>query len=273
MTAWWLVLACAPESPEDSGAPADGDEPGAPALEPVWSADEAMAQARAALDQGLPDPYRLRDLYFDLVEAGQDADCPGPDLLNTPNLQGCTSDTGYFYAGLATYQEGTNASADESWMFSGDFEIITPEGWSYLVGGHAAHTLDASDSDHVFYQVDVSGSFRWDGDPGWLAEGLSAVFSVEGTRSPAGDDLTLDGGTAFAGVSLYWSEVHVVDDACEGHPSGSLDVRDPSGGWYTLTWGGTCDGCGAVSFAGEPAGEACLDLRSAVGAFADGVAG
>lgn len=273
MMVLWLALACSPETPEESGAPAGPEDPAARALEPTWTAEEAMAAAQAAVDQGLPDPYRLRDLYFDLVETGQDADCPGPDLLNTPNLQGCTSDSGYFYAGLATYQEGTNPSADVAWMFSGDFEIITPEGWSYLVGGHAGHTLDESGPDSVFYQVDVSGSFRWDGDPGWLAEGLSAVFHVDGTRTPGGDDLTLDGGLAFAGVSLYWSDVHLVEGACEGHPTGSLDVRDPSGGWYTLTWGDACDGCGAVSFAGESAGEACLDLRPAVAAFADGVAG
>lgn len=268
MLPFFSIVACTSGSPGETGSVLGGGA-AAPVLEPAWTAGQALEAARVALDGGLPDPHPLRDRYFELVEVGQDADCPGPDLLNTPNLQGCTSDSGYFYAGLATYQEGTNPGADVSWMFSGDFEIVTPEGWSYLVGGHTGLSQDASG----FFQVEVSGSWRWDGDPGWLAEGLSAVFHAEGSTTGSGQELGLEGGLGYADVSLYWSEVRIAGDACDGHPTGSLGIREPAGGWYTLTWGEGCDGCGVVDYAGEPAGEGCLDLREAVAGYVALVSG
>jgi len=58
--------------------------------------------------------------------------------------------------------------------------------------------------------------------------------------------------------AVYVSGLRATSTACDGAPTGTLELRDPSGYWYRLE--ASC-GCGPVSWAdGSVLGEACVDV-------------
>jgi hypothetical protein len=249
---WTIVFACASndaaEDP-DSGAEDATTVPDI-VLEPDWTVEEAMTNAQASLAVGLPDSPAVRDLYFDLLEVGADEDCPGGDQLDGSRATGCTADSGYFYQGHSVWEE-----SDQQWTLSGDFEIITPEGSSFWLGGQVVHRVDLDQ-----WSMGVEGTMIYEGADDWLWPGASAVYTVR--YSEGLQEVHVDGGLTANGVSFVFEDVHWAR-ATEQGPGGTVLIRDPVGAWFTLVLDAT-SGCGPVSYDGEELGTGCLDLASPI---------
>lgn len=241
----------------DSTSPPDSESLSIP-VEPDWTVEEMTSTLQGVLDYGLPSPKILRDHYFRLLEEGQDADCPGGTQLDGTNPQGCTSDLGYFYAGVSTWDE-SYTEVQNYWLLSGDFEIIDAAGNSFESGGHAGHNLQTQ-YDGFFWWSEVSGYWRLENDPDWLGQGISSLFQTNGTLAGESLKITMNGGLTYRDLPMYFEGIEYQNWDCGMAVNGDLWVRDPSGAWWTISFVYDCDQCAPVTFAGEAMGEACISL-------------
>lgn len=265
-------LACQ-ASPDDSvqaEAPA-GTPFTAPELHPIWTSAEAQEHAQAALDLGWPAPGVLADTFWGLVADYGDAVCPGEDALSTPNLQGCTADSGATFAGLAVWNYMTDTPTTQDWILSGDLVIVTPDGREFVGGGSAGARAQVQGGT-TRVSTDVRGTWRFEGADAWLGEGVSDVFRAMGEITDARSQVLLDGVVGVGTAAMDLREVALASDVCDGHAIGVMAVRDPSGGWFELDSTDRCDGCFDVTWAGEPVDDICLDLRPATTELVEGLA-
>lgn len=240
---------------------------------PEWTAAEVEAQLQEVLSVGLPGPATPRDLYLELMAAG-DEYCPGdPYQLVDTHLQGCTASTGVWYAGISEWlEEHEDIVYDKGsftldlWALIGDFEIVDAEGRQFQCGGHVAAWTGSTDLKR-FWGGEVSGTWLGEGHEGWLSEGTSAYLKYEGVAF--GDHertLTAEGGVTWLGTSVNLEQL-VFTESCPAHPGGVISVRDPVGSWHRLALT-ECQPCAEVVFAeDEVLGEACLDF----GGVAEGI--
>lgn len=233
-----LLLACkvvrAPHAPAeevDSGwsyTPPD-------AAEPIWTADEVVAQLDAAV-QELPDAEAVVDEYLELLSQG-DPECPGSDThidSAVLGLEGCTASTGYSYAGEASIVDGSWGDG-QSLTLGADCVITGPSGELFEAGGYAT----TESTGNGWYQL------------------VQGTFTTEGTTWSAGLELTegsVRGGWSRDGLAVVFDDV-TLGDGCAG---GALELAQAGEGWYRLVLG--CDGCGAVAWGDTHVGTGCLDL-------------
>lgn len=245
-----LLSACASGPAAETGAAPEVDA----GVEPVWSVQDMADAVLTMTREPAVSTLEVRSTYLDLMRRG-DTDCPGSDTqLVSVTLNGCTADTGYFYAGVSVWTEQTTPTS--GWRLSGDFEIIDPEGRRFIGGGAAGWQIGADALD----TVELSGTWSYPGaTTDWLDTGVSAYWrqltSVDGDRVTA----SLEGGLSYAGVSL-WTDAWHYDSAGCAQPMGAFDVRDPSGLWFHLDYGDDCDAGATVTVDGAPMGEVELDL-------------
>lgn len=233
------LLAC---SPPGDPAPVDTGAAAFVALTPVWTPDEVVLVLDNLREP--PAPSEALSAYLGLLAAG-DASCPGSSSqLGGADLRGCTSATGYSYAGIASY-----ARTDGGWILTGDFDITTPEGQRFVGGGAISESVDATGG----WSSRWSGTWSFEGADGWLDPGVSTWWSQS---AGAGWGQADDG--LGNGQDLWFEALRSDPSRCDGL-SGAVEVRDPSGGWWRVDHG-TCAACGALSFEGQDQGEACTHL-------------
>lgn len=263
-----LWLACTSPDPCtdcDTAAPVEAVVFEAPTAE--WDADQVAAAVAEVLEQGYVGPTELKEVYLDAMSNGDEA-CPGLDqngeltTITDDWIIGCTSDAGWFYSGVALYEfnswsddGGTNVSLG----MGGDFEIRDDSEQKFTVGGHALLHV-ALVGDTITMTNEVNGSWIFEGQPGWLGEGMGTLTWIEGTVTPDGRSVTLDGGIQVGDHALYFDEITWDDAACWDQPTGTLRVRDPSGVWFRIALSDSCTGCGPLTYGDDDAGEACVDL-------------
>lgn len=278
----WL-LSCGVDCPAGSVLGADGlcyldDEPDTaapdstpPSATATLSAAEVGEQLAALAGRDIPDPVALRELYLGLLHAG-DAGCPGESVDYIADgsipLDGCTSSTGYTYRGLSEYEEGS----DDGWWFAltlGDLYISEPSGASLAIGGTFAYEAHVEDGAATF-SGEATGTFSYDGEDGWMAEGGSLAFWLSGVSGSSGRGVALVGavGGPLVGSGVFFEDLYFGDvagpdgqAACGAHPSGGLSLRGEDGRWYDLTFT-DCSGCGTVLFEGQELGETCTDITA-----------
>ena len=243
----------------DTGTPVDpGIEPG----EAQWSLDEVQSAIEQTLDAGFFGPQAIRGVFLERMAHG-DGRCPDSLVqISDHFVFGCTTDDGWWFAGIATYEEydlpepweGTG----EEWALSGDFEIIDPDGPVFRVGGETGRDQP---SDGV-WQGKVQGSWtQEDHAPPWIAGGISAMLTVTGSLNADASKAVLHGGLGIGETSLYFEHLRWKEGGCWEHPTGTIMVRDPSQYWWSLTLDDDCTGCGMLSYAsGESMREVCPDL-------------
>ncbi|MBL8618236.1 MAG: hypothetical protein JNM72_21665 [Deltaproteobacteria bacterium] len=176
--------------------------------------------------------------------------------------------------------DGFNLNVRAGGWVDGPLSVLTYD-W---VTGHSTITSPEGVFFQSFGDVDLrvadhSGGFRvWDGfvfgdfvweDPSaagtWVQQPTSHEVYFLYERHSAHRTARLDGSltqlegpilaATFAGLSLSSAT-----GACAAEPSGSLDLRDTEGRWYTLGLGdGVCDGCARYSLDGVELGEVCAD--------------
>ncbi len=244
-----LLVGCAGEtpSPTDTGT-ISATSP------PLWSAEEATAQVQAWDEVVLPTAADAVAAYLYALSNGDDS-CPGSDTQLTESvLYGCTAESGWRYAGVASY----GGDEDGYWL-GGDFELWDPDGQTYSAGGGLSHQVTEMETALVWV-MEIGGTWVWPAAEGWLGEGTSAVYQIVGGREET-VELEITGGVTLAGQSvdflLAWSEL-----GCWEQPTGEVKVRDEAGAWYRLVLE-DCTGCGSIIYGtGEVLGEGCVSLTN-----------
>lgn len=258
------LLGCAP-------APAPGEDTAAMHLyldapEPLWGAEEVGAILSRIMGLGSPNPFDITQEFLSLMSAG-DLSCPGHDEWMETPPEGCETNVGYRYQGVAVYEadavlelaDGT--MVDARFGHSGDYEIFRPDGTRFAGGGGLAYdTLEETGSRTNL--IELHGTFLDEGDEGWLRLRFSGVF-VAAARSDAdgGWAYAVTGGMALGDDVFSFEEVSWDSaDACAGKARGTISLRDPRGYWTAWRLGDDCDLCGEVVFDEDQAlGELCLD--------------
>lgn len=226
---------------------------------PAWASDVVATEIEAALENGLPNPTTLWDVYFQLIAEGQDADCPGSNQFSLGGDIGCISDLGYTYSGYSTWMESSSDQGHTQWIWA-DFEIITADGDSYFGGGRATYNLDIEDENTSTWFTQVTGSWLFEGHDSWLGQGVSSELTTWGGMDMSEGWVQLLGSVTILQSSFYFDNLMIASN-CTAQAGGALWVRDPNGGWYHITFGDTCDGCGTLSYGNEEVGTTCVDLQ------------
>ena len=251
---WWLLLACSAgsdvETESESSPPSETDtqvDTGE-----GWTADEASTQLLSLLAVGLPDAEHVVQSYMALMAQG-DETCPGGDgvqMAGSVPVVGCTAESGVFYQGITTYTD-IATETETSWVFTADMTLVDADGHEFAAGGTATVI---SGNDGTLRRSTVAGSFGYEAGERALALGYSAgEFSL--VNSEFG--VEIDGGIAVGAWAADFSSLLYVAD-CDGM-EGAIDVRSPSGAWWTLTFPEPCTPCGALTDAlGQDKGEICL---------------
>jgi len=162
-------------------------------------------------------------------------------------------------------------------------KIRDPEGRVFEGAGYSYfydRTYQPGVSDYRTWHNRTYGHFRWEGDEGagtWIDKGLIIDVYLLSTYYPSypGRYVAMDGSVfGFDGDvdAIMVESLYLYDESmgstCIEEPYGTISVRGESGSWYEVVfqgpeyWGAPafppdCDGCGQVSFRGEPMGEVC----------------
>lgn len=267
----WLLLACTPtqSAPStDTGAPLPGAE--RPILEPEWDLDALESELTWLLSEGFPSSRVAMAHYLEVMSHG-DSVCPGnKEFIDATNLRGCTADSGYFYSGVSTYERQSFVEQGSLVTFegsTGDYLFRNPEGDEMEGGGHQTLSVvytPLGDAHVVF--AEHSGSFVWEADEGVYREPVSGSMQVFAAQNVERTQLNLLGAISYLDRSLYF-QTDLWEDCGWRSEDGFIEVRDPSGGWYTLGPQSCQSDCMTATFAGEVRGEICVDLSPIAQAF------
>ncbi|GEM_PF-5745257 len=249
---------CTASSVQDSAAPAS-DALAPPDLTLEWTADELVGSLDRLFEYGLPESVSLSEIYLELMAHGDGyvGGCPTDPLVLTDDVvEGCTAASGWFYAGISTWEELSEEEEGVGWGFTGDFRIISPDQEVYTVAGNV-HALAPREDPENEWSVAMHGSWHSTWHGGWLERGLSA--SVEYFRRE--DQMTLVGVMQADDVAVEFVDVILEQDldTCGGIREAQVAIRDPSGLW--VDWQTSCSPCGPVSLDDEVLAESvCLDV-------------
>lgn len=248
------LLACT--DPDATPAPVDTGvtTPGAarwPAPEATLDPAEVPGRIESALALGVTEPWGLANTWFDLFEHA-DRTCPGGDEWNLPvNYGGCDTEEGWHFAGTGTFSKSEGRQT--GFETTQDCEIVAPDGTRFYGTGSWGVSAPTESGN---YSIKASGGYQWPAGEGLLVDGYDVFLSQWGELDADGGTVNLEGVLTQQGESLYFEGISA-DDTCPGG-AGTIGLRDPSGGWFTLTFG--CDGCGDLSYDGAPVGTGCVAL-------------
>lgn len=261
----WLWLACtAPQDvqPVDTGVQLPGSE--RPVTEPEWDLATLESELNWLLSQGFPTSRDAMEQYLEVMSHG-DSVCPGnKEYIDATNLRGCTADSGYFYSGVSTYERqffteenGNEISFEGS---TGDYLFRNPEGEEMEGGGHQTLAIVVNplgEVNNVFSEH--SGSFIWQAHDGVYQEQVSGSLQVVAVEYGDFKQLHMQGAISYLDHSLFF-ETDLWEECGWRSEDGIVEVRDPSGGWFTLGPQSCQSDCMTATFAGEAQGEVCVDL-------------
>lgn len=270
-----FLLACTPE----------------PAPPPtVWEYSEAV-EPRAYLSTGqlesaleevvatlhLMDPLALVDAFEDARTLG-DGECPYEEEHNgQPVVSGdCTTDNGTTYLGFAAWKHFENTWLELDGLRSfhhrydwatGLLRVLGADGWTLeVLGDDMLRVYEGDDGELVtyaymwgdFYAEDNVWADTWLGDNTGVEMYYTAQQWPEDTTGSWDVGLSRLEGTARAANLLLLTS----SATCPTEGSGTLDIEDAHGSWYTMIFDGdvACDGCGTASRDGVELGQVCGDM-------------
>jgi hypothetical protein len=267
-----LVLACSTPGPvaDDTGAASDRD---LQSTEPTWTVDEAAAALRELASYGLPYPGEVRtwfeNILLDLRDNGGD-ECPAIDGLAwdsegniNSNYDGECEGAAYAVNGGWLYTVTVSPVEDavdirSAGLFS--FVGISPTAGDLEAGGELTEVLSVRADGTCTFNLALGGWYYEEGNVGPLGVGLGAGIEWEGSRGADGHLAATLNGSVGVGEDLaaHLEDLTFDTASCGASVAGSVRVRDPSSGWWTLAFGDTCATCAEASFGGVTLGEACV---------------
>lgn len=265
-----LLLGCT-SGPGDDSAPAAEDTVWFATDRPtaVFTPSEVEAEAERAFAEGMIFPFEQPRWIDALIEEFADDDgdsCIHPvestETADTWTLFGKVECTGAVHRTYGTWLLETSREKPDSSMsrvkvvhlYSFWGETIATGG--LVEGGGAVNMLVEQRGESLAIQSQFGGHFVDSAFDGLLGAGVSGMMNATGTFARLdGFEGTLNGSMAGGGAMVDLDGISFTRQ-CVG-PSGTLSVRDPSGGWWQVDMPDDCGGCGPLSWNGEVVGESC----------------
>lgn len=233
MTWFWVsVFACQPSEVEPnydtSTSTEDVSDEVQTVIEPMYTPEEVFDAFESLLPYGIPNPYDILHTYMSLYDEGATPQCPGTNYnFDSPEADnsGCTTDAGYLFAGL-----GEVRLRDDEQDLHCDCRIVTPDG--RMIRG-AGNIVISTREGETF--LDVQGSFLRISEESdtWLNQLPSTNFSIIIDE----DSTQISGGYTLNGQAIYFDGFQLT--SCTER-SGTIFIRDPSGGWWSWKLNGSC---------------------------------
>ena len=274
-----MLMACtgAGSPPSDGTSPVETDTGSTSSyfevqpLDPELDASEMEGAITAAIDGSIIMPldlFRWSMGVVDDVAQTKDPDCPqwedSPTIENTQisNWFGECSGSAYAVDGgwllsltLNEDVEAASYSLSTSELYSFQGEAVA-DGGKLQAGGKGHHRWDHFPGVSIF-DLRWSGTFLDESADGPLKDGISGSVIFHGRIDSDGVfTAELDGVSSGGGGALSFGLLEF-QEGCKG-PVGTLKVRDPSSGWWTLEMSEDCSGCGPLSWYGEAHGDLCV---------------
>jgi hypothetical protein len=243
----WIAIACTSQKEEALLAV----DP------PQFSIEEVEEKTNSSLATGLPTMLNVQAQYEENILL-KDANCPDfngeTDGIHGNWLADCTTENGAYFYGFATYFEQPFGSTEGMYAsaLTASFEIVSPEGELFIAGGTALIHLNEFPQ---FIEMRISGTFHSESEASWMEEGsvsLQVFGELNGTKP-----VDFMGGIQYPKLAIFLNEMNASPEQCNGTPQGELDIRDPSGYWFTYI-SENCDPCGSLLWRGYPYGTICL---------------
>jgi hypothetical protein len=254
------LLACVPEDPParvDTGTIGGWYDAEANDLTPTWTAEEAIAEWQALLDAPIPGCNEVIAAWLVYFEMGEGSDCLGSDPGYLHDDVGCTIDNGIWLRGQTDYRyEEDVESGTMEHVVNLDLDVVWPKGDEAALQGSCGTSGGLERPGTRFEHLE--GTYRDPTQPELLGDGLEAFW--DGGMSDLEDGtyiVTAEGGIGWDGTHFLFFDDFTVSN--EGCASGVAQVRDPSSGWWTVTYGEGCDPEAPLLFAGQDQGMASLD--------------
>lgn len=270
-----LLLACGPaEGPGGAATPED-TAAAQPTLSPAWSAEQAAEALSTLAAEGLPEPFQLHARFLDILALSVgEGTCPS---ITREDEWSAFS----VWAGACEFERG---EIEGLWLY--EEEIAAIEGgqrhyWDALLsftgtwadgvafeygGGFTVTAVTMEGRAAVDLAASVYGLMEDADAPGWISERVDAGLAYAGRYEDGGWTGILDGTLGREDKNAWFDALRFDPALCGDAPTGRIEVRDPSTGWWTFEYPADCSGCAEIGFAGEVLGTSCerLDLYPAV---------
>lgn len=271
-----LLLACTTGTERDT-APAAEDTAWFTTAPPtaVLTPEGVEVEAEKAFREGMIFPIEQARWVDALIAEFADDDsqaCTHPiDSSESPDtwtLFGKLECTGAVHRTYGTLLAQTSKEKPESGMtrvhvvhlYSFWGEMIATGG--LVEGGGAVSLLVEHRGESMAIESRFGGHFVDPAFDGLIGAGVSGMMTATGSFvRHDGYEGILDGSTAGGGAMVDLEDI-TFTRKCTG-PSGTLSVRDPSGGWWRVDLPDDCGGCGPLSWNDEVVGESCAGLALA----------
>jgi len=289
------------ETPDGDDAVQPGtDDPGPSDYEPELPDSESASFSQAAVEDALSasiaglnslSTQPVFDAYDDAM-ALSEGYCPAwyEQDGNVFWYASCTTTSGTWFDGYGFYNYYDDYFVDDDgnlWdteYISGAATVREDTGDTFHIGGYVQRSWTTDDNGWVGMSENLFGSFLADGAPAdsWIGAGVTpsaGVYRAFNEDNPSlGGYFVAQGAVGGLGsdgdVSVFTDNFVIGSVAlglpCEDEGGGTLTVRTPDGGWWTVSYdldletyrmNGDCDGCGVVTdAAGQVVGEACADF-------------
>jgi len=202
----------------------------------------------------------------------------------------CTTESGTWFDGYGFYNYYEDYIVDEEgkvWdteYISGAATVRESTGDTFHIGGYVQRSWTADADGWTIVSENLRGSFLADRAPSgtWIGDGATPSIGTYRAYNADAPSLggyfvaqgSLGGLGANGDVALFTDNFVIGSEdlglPCEDEGGGSLTVRTPDGGWWTVSYdldletyrmNGDCDGCGVVTdAAGQVVGEACAEF-------------
>ncbi len=246
------------EQDADSGGDLEGESLPWSEVEPpsegepsaAWTTDEVQAALELALSQALPDPFSLQEAWHGYF-GESDGGCPGDDPYQIEvGVDGCTTSSGWTYAGPALYAEAEDADS-YAFLLVADSFIVRPTGETVVVSVINDYQRAGADGARS-WTLELAGTLFDPLAADWLGQGAS--LDLDATGSDDGP-LVLDGGVHVGTAPAWGARSLAIDSSCP--LDGILAVRDAAGRWIEIEL--DCAECGVARMGDEELGEVCPD--------------
>ena len=253
---------------QDTVGSVDSGDSGGAESSPIYTAQDVGQLVAELAETGLPTARELRDSYQTLMLNG-DEGCPGSATEIEDLLEGCTSETGWYFGGLLTFvteevEDEEGRRAKNFWTDTCDFQIVSPTGVALIGGGDIEGRWQQQGSERLVSTSMVKGTWIYpESEHNWLSAGMSMDLAFRLDREEGADNLNLWGTFGTPGIDLYLDNLYFDgNEACGGQvSSGTSWLRQADGTWYEMVWAEDCSGCFTVEWDfTEDLGEACIDL-------------
>ena len=244
----------------------------APVLSPVATIAEVEADLERVLNQGVLLPFDLHRWFEGVLD---DADGAAPGCPRRNRGAEDEADWTLFWSGTCASPARDVAGDAIAYVDIGRGEDTRIDVWDLfsltgtdlatgggiVAGGNTAFSWFVT-SGAAQFTAFWGGRYHDPGSAGPFAAEQSAGLTIEGWYGGR-DGLigTVSGGLAVGEATVDFREV-TFTGGCAG-PSGVIGIRDASSGWWTVTLGDDCSGCGPLSFEGTLHGSSCAGLALA----------